>query len=152
MEDWLGCVWENWPGALSKPQSMLAVDTFRGHLSDRLRYRLRNKNTDLVLIPNGMTSQLQPLNVSINKPFKHLVSKHYDAWLNRDNHTLTPSGKIKRTSASVIVEWISKVWKQVPININPQSFSSAVCLIRELERKMTFFGTTVNKMARVHHL
>jgi hypothetical protein len=35
MEDWLGCVWEHQPGALSKPQSMLAVDAFQGHLSNQ---------------------------------------------------------------------------------------------------------------------
>jgi hypothetical protein len=40
-----------------------------------------------------------------------------DAWLNKDNHTLTPSGKINRASASIIVEWISKAWKEVPVNI-----------------------------------
>jgi hypothetical protein len=69
-----------------------------------------------------MTSQLQPLDVSINKPFKHLVRKHYDAWLNKDNHILTLSGKIKRASASIIVEWISKAWKEVPVNIIENSF------------------------------
>jgi hypothetical protein len=34
MEDWLGCVWECEPGALSKPQSMLAMYAFCGHLSE----------------------------------------------------------------------------------------------------------------------
>jgi hypothetical protein len=35
---------------------------------------------------------------------------------------LTPSGKIKRTSASIREEWISKAWKEVPVNIIPKSF------------------------------
>jgi hypothetical protein len=59
-----------------------------------------------------MTSQLQPLDVSINNPFKHLVRKHCEVWLNKENHVLTSSGKIKKASASIIVEWISKVWKK----------------------------------------
>jgi hypothetical protein len=66
-----------------------------------------------------MTSQLQPLDVSINKSFKHHVRKHYDACLNKDNHLWTPSGKIKRASMSVVVEWKSKSWKEVPVNIIP---------------------------------
>jgi hypothetical protein len=90
---------------------MLAMNVFRGHLSDRIINRLRNKNTDLVIIPDGMTSQLQPLNVTINKPFKHLVHKHCDPWLNKGNHILTLSEKIERSSASVMVEWISKSQK-----------------------------------------
>jgi hypothetical protein len=43
-----------------------------------------------------MTSQLQPLDVSIKKPFKLLVCKHYDVWLNKDSHIFTPSAKIKK--------------------------------------------------------
>jgi hypothetical protein len=78
MEDWLGCVWECRPGALLMPQSVLAVDAFCGRLSNRIRNRLRNINITLVIIPSGMKSQLQPPDVSINKPFKHLVLKHYD--------------------------------------------------------------------------
>jgi hypothetical protein len=66
-----------------------------------------------------MASQLQPLDVSINKPFKHLVSKHCDAWLNKDNHILTLN---KSASVSIIVEWISKAWKKVALNIIPKPF------------------------------
>jgi hypothetical protein len=70
-----------------------------------------------------MTSHLQPLHVSINKPFKHLVCKHYDAWLNKDNQSyIAPSGKIKRSSAPIIVECISKAWIKVPVNIIPNRF------------------------------
>jgi hypothetical protein len=66
---------------------------------------------------------------------KHLVRKHYDACLNKDNHTMTPSDKIKRASASIAVEWISKVWKEVPVSITAKFFQSAVCLLRKMERK-----------------
>jgi ribosomal protein S8E len=44
---------------------MLATDAFRGLLSDRIR-SIRNKNTNLVIIPSGKTSQLQLPDVSAN--------------------------------------------------------------------------------------
>jgi hypothetical protein len=62
MEGWLECVWEHRPDALSKPRSIPAMDAFHGHLFDRIRIKLKNENTDLVL---------QPPDVSIKKPFKH---------------------------------------------------------------------------------
>jgi hypothetical protein len=66
-----------------KTTSMLAMDDTSEHISDRIRNRLRKRNADLVIIPNDVTYQLQPLYVSINKPFKHLVRKRYDeTWLN----------------------------------------------------------------------
>jgi hypothetical protein len=74
---------------------MFASDAFHGHLSSRIRNRLRNKNTGLIIIPNGRTSQLQPLDVAFNKPFMHLVRKHCDTWMNKVNDMLTYSGKIK---------------------------------------------------------
>jgi hypothetical protein len=122
MEDWLGYVWECRPGVSSQPWSMLAINAFPGHLSNRIRNRIRTKNTNLVIMPSGVTSQLQPFDVSINKPVKHLVCKHYDAWLNKDNHILISSSNIKRASTSIIVEWIPNVWKEEPVNIIPKSF------------------------------
>jgi hypothetical protein len=69
-----------------------------------------------------MTNQLQLLDASINKTFKHHVHKDYDASLNKDNHILIPSDKIKRASVPVTVEWISKAWKEVPVCIISKSF------------------------------
>jgi hypothetical protein len=40
----------------------------------------------------------------------------------------------------------------VSVNIILKSFESAVYLMQKTEHKVTFFGTTVYKMARVHHL
>jgi hypothetical protein len=71
IENWLACVLERQPGVLSKPQSTHAMEAFCGHFSNGIRNRLMNKNTDPMIIPNGMTSWIQPLDVTINKPFKH---------------------------------------------------------------------------------
>jgi hypothetical protein len=95
---------------------------FPDHPSDRIRNRLRNKNSDLVIIPSGNANQLQPFDVSVNKQCKHLSCKHYVAWVNKDSHLLTHSGKLKRASASMIVEGISKAWNEVPLNIILKSF------------------------------
>jgi hypothetical protein len=40
---WLGYVRECRPSALSKPRKLPAMDAFRGHLSNRLRNRLKKK-------------------------------------------------------------------------------------------------------------
>jgi hypothetical protein len=57
-----------------------------------------------------------------NRSVKDRNRKHYDAWLNEDNHALTSSDKMKRASASIIVEWISEVWKEVPDYMIRKSF------------------------------
>lgn len=69
VQDWLRTVWSK-VGGLSRRKSMLVWDSFRAHLSKPVRSTLRSINTECVVIPGGMTSMLQPLDVSINKPFK----------------------------------------------------------------------------------
>lgn len=73
--DWITTVWCRRPGALLARQSMLVLDAFRGHLTEGVKKKLQEEATDLVVIPGGMTSQLQRLDVCLNKPFKDLVRR-----------------------------------------------------------------------------
>ncbi|KAM7295706.1 pogo transposable element with KRAB domain [Ixodes scapularis] len=70
MREWIRVMWDNRPGAAFKIPSMLVLNAFRGHLTDEVKNTIREAKSDLVVIPGGMTSQLQPLDVCINKPFK----------------------------------------------------------------------------------
>ena len=63
MFDWPRNVWEIRPGGLSKIPSMLCHDAFRGHLTDAVRENIHSLASDLVVIPAGMTSVLQPLDI-----------------------------------------------------------------------------------------
>jgi hypothetical protein len=44
---------------------MLVLDAFKGHVTDSVKDQLHRMKTELV-IPGGMTSVLQPMDVSIN--------------------------------------------------------------------------------------
>lgn len=60
---------------------MLVLDAFRCHLADSVKKLLREPRTELIVIPGGMTSQLQPLDVCINKPFKDCIRSCYQEWM-----------------------------------------------------------------------
>jgi hypothetical protein len=61
--------------AREKLTVLMYLDSFRGHLVDAVKHRFEEKNTNLAIIPGGLTSKLQPLDVCINKPFKSKVRK-----------------------------------------------------------------------------
>jgi len=70
-------VWNRRPGALLRKPSLLVWDSFHGHLGDDTKRLLSEMKTDLAVIPGGLTSLLQPLDVSVNKPFKDNIRKLY---------------------------------------------------------------------------
>ena len=82
VQDWVHTVWSSKPdGGLSQRWSMLVLVAFSCHKTDDIKALLRRTNTDLVIIPNGMTSLLQPLNVSINKQFQDGLRRCWSNWI-----------------------------------------------------------------------
>lgn len=92
---------------------MLILDAFCGHLSDPVKKQVKAMNGDLVIIPGGMTSQLQVLDVVVNKPFKDNLRKKYTEWLLSGDHALTPTGKIQKPPVRLLCEWILHAWDAV---------------------------------------
>ena len=67
MKLWIEKIWERHPGGLIKKKACLVYNMFKTHLMESIRRKLKLVNTDVALIPAGLTGQLQPLDVSINK-------------------------------------------------------------------------------------
>uniref|UniRef100_A0A8C4T4I5 DDE-1 domain-containing protein n=1 Tax=Erpetoichthys calabaricus TaxID=27687 RepID=A0A8C4T4I5_ERPCA len=111
--DWLNVIWGKQPSSLRNTRSMVVLDAFRGHLTSGVKEKIETLNSDLVIIPGGMTSQLQVLDVVVNKPFKDNLRKEYNNWLLAGNHPLTPTGKIKKPSASLLGKWVATPWQKI---------------------------------------
>ena len=82
VQDWVRMVWSSrLDGGLSRRRSMLVLDVLKCHKADNTKVLLRRTNTDLVIIPGGMTSLLQPIDVSINNPFKDGQWRCWSEWI-----------------------------------------------------------------------
>ncbi|CAI7861372.1 unnamed protein product [Closterium sp. NIES-53] len=60
--------------------SMLVLDSYRSHLTEEVKEKLREMNCVPAIIPSGCTAEVQPLNVCINKSFKASVRQQYQRW------------------------------------------------------------------------
>lgn len=120
--DWVKSVWCRRPGALLSFPSILVLDAFRCHLAESVKKLLRESGTKLVVIPGGMTSQLQPLDVCINKPFKDAVKRSYADWMRSGEAAVTPSGRLKRASPGTLCKWITDAWATIPNELIARSF------------------------------
>jgi DDE superfamily endonuclease. len=71
---WVENVWRRRANLGSNLRSLLVLDSFTAHKMDSVKRHFHEKNTDMAVIPGGLTSRLQPLDVSLNKAFKAKVS------------------------------------------------------------------------------
>ena len=125
VKDWLRTVWGRRPGALTK-KSLLVLDAFRCHKTDMVKKELRQMKSSLAVIPGGMTSMLQPLDVSINKPMKTLLRKRCNDWYSDGAHTFTAGGKMHKPELQEISKWVADAWLEIDPAIIVRSFKKCI--------------------------
>ena len=117
---WIKEVWDRRPGSLLKPKSMLVWDMFKSHLTESTKSALRSVKTDMAVIPGGLTSILQPLDVSINKPFKDCMRKKWNEWMSSGDMSYTAAGNMKPANLPTLCQWVKESWdaidKEIIIN------------------------------------
>ena len=78
MKEWVASKWGNVftnPHSASSTGKILVADVHAAQHTDAVKTALRNYKTELVNVPPGCTSRIQPLDVCINKPFKEAVKR-----------------------------------------------------------------------------
>ena len=82
-------------------------------------------NTDVAVIPGGLTSVLQPLYVSINKPFKDTIRVSWNQWMLNRNKTFTKGGNTRAPSLVTMCEWVRDAWQQLDPAIIVKAFQKS---------------------------
>lgn len=119
---WTDAIWNNRTPCAMNLRSLLVMDSFKGHLVPPVKNKLLKKNTNIAIIPGGLTSKLQPLDVSINKSFKAKIRSMYNEWISHEIKELTPAGRIKRPPYDVIAEWVQRSWDAIDPQLIKCSF------------------------------
>ena len=85
---WVNSIWQHRPRGLVREKSLLVWDKFSAHLTHGVSDAVKATNTDVTVIPGGLTGILQPLDVSINTPFKDRLRKRWVHWMATDQYTI----------------------------------------------------------------
>lgn len=114
---WISRIWGPDEDDVSR---LLILDKAPIHTKPEARAALKNVNTELIIIPGGLTNILQPADVCWNKPFKgHLTTR----WMEYMQLGLkTPKGNLKRPSRQDVINWVSFAWSKVSEDIIETSF------------------------------
>ena len=107
-------LWRKRPGIyFQQPKSLLIMDSARAHTSKEATDALGGTNTTTEIIDDGMTPLLQLIDTHINKPFKDHLRTKWNEWMTGGEIQFTASGKRKRASYEMVVNWVNDVWQQV---------------------------------------
>jgi hypothetical protein len=107
---------------LSKEPAMMVYDSFRGHLEESVKDKFKQHDFHLAVIPAGLTSICQPLDVSINKPFKDNMRKEWHIWMCQGGAGETEAGNLKRARISDVCGWVKRSWDAISDQIIFNSF------------------------------
>ena len=107
---------------LSKELAMMVYDSFRGYLEESVKTKFKQHNFHLAVIPAGLTSLCQPLDISINKPFKDNLRKEWHEWMVQGGAGVTAAGNLKRARISDVCGWVKRSWDAISDQIVFNSF------------------------------
>ena len=98
-------------------------DQFSAHLTPKVNSKVRALNTDVAVIPGGLTGVLQPLDVSMNKPFKAGLRHRWQGWMASDApKPCTKAGNLKAPGLDTLAQWVLDSWNDIKSPIIVKSF------------------------------
>ena len=92
-------------------QALLVIDSFSAHETEEFIQLAQGNNVDIVIIPGGCTSKIQPLDVCLNKPLKSVIRNKWIEYIHSlvdTEETLAPQDKLTPTTKPVLVQWIKE--------------------------------------------
>lgn len=75
MIDWVDSVWRKRPRTSLYRHAILVLDSFRCPIINKIKEKLAVCHTDIVVIPCGRTSQIQPIYVHLNELIKDHIQR-----------------------------------------------------------------------------
>ena len=89
-----------------------------------VKEKFRDYGFDLAVIPGGLTSLCQPLDVAINKPFKANLREEWYLWMATGGAGQTTKGNLRRAKFGDVCGWVKRSWDKIPNEIIINSFKT----------------------------
>ena len=80
-------------GLHEEQMALLIYDTFKGHTGAEMDSLLVKNNIVSVIVPANCTDLLQPLDLSVNKPFKDHLRRSFQSWYSEEVSSQLQGGK-----------------------------------------------------------
>ena len=102
------------------------------HLTDAVKAKVKKTNSELAVIAGGLTKELQPLNIGINRSFKAKLQVVWEHWMTDGEHRFTKTGRQQQANYATIFQWIVDAWAKISVSTIMQSFRKAGIITEQL--------------------
>uniref|UniRef100_K7GDI2 HTH CENPB-type domain-containing protein n=1 Tax=Pelodiscus sinensis TaxID=13735 RepID=K7GDI2_PELSI len=105
MKTWSDSCFRARKGGFFNPKSLLVLDSLAAHKESSVQKLLNSVGAHIAIIPGGLTSKLQPLDMAVNHSFKCFIREDWDNWMRNGsaNVKFYPTLTFQALSPSTIV-------------------------------------------------
>lgn len=121
LQEWLSRVW----GPNDDVRRLLVLDQPPIHKTQAARTTFEELDTDVLCMPAGCTSILQPADIYRSKLFKSTLRRLWEEYMRKEERT--PKGNLKKPSRQQVLDFVAEAWAAVPEETVARSFKGCDC-------------------------
>ncbi|KAF4801721.1 pogo transposable element with KRAB domain-like protein [Turdus rufiventris] len=126
MQTWLMEVYACRLGEFFHPLlGLLIFDSMCAHKTESVKALVKKMNSELAVIPGGLTKEMRPLDISIIRSFKAKLRLLWENWMMEGDHSYTKTVRLRQASYATVCQWILDAWGKVIATTIIQGFTKA---------------------------
>ncbi|KAF4797975.1 pogo transposable element with KRAB domain-like protein [Turdus rufiventris] len=126
MKTWLMEVYARRLGGFFHPlPGLMIFDSMCAHKIESVKAMVKKMDSELAVIPGGLTKEGQSLDISIIRSFKAKLQLLWENWMVEGEHSYTKTGRLRRASYATICQWILDAWGKVTATTIIRRFAKA---------------------------
>jgi hypothetical protein len=102
---WFSEIWEKEVLKEEKNNILLLLDGPQCHKNITNEQRI-------FYFPPNTTGKLQPMDISVNKPFKNNIRQQWEEWISSSSE-ITKSGYNQKPKKEMILKWVENSWNYI---------------------------------------
>lgn len=128
---WWENVWMKHTDSSTRKKTLVLLDS-----CGSLHRTYKPEDTDVMFFPPNTTSELQPMDLGINHPFKQSIRLEWEKWISEDVNTIrTLSGSRKVVDRNTFINWVENAWAAISEDSMRNSFKKLFQGLEEIKLK-----------------
>ncbi|KAF4804536.1 pogo transposable element with KRAB domain-like protein [Turdus rufiventris] len=126
MKNWLSKVYGRRPdGFFRESPALLVYDSMGAHKTQSVKALVKKTNSELAVIPDGLTKEVQPLDINVIRSFKAKLLITWENWMVEGEHSFMKTRRLHRPSYATVCQWIVDAWHKVSARTVIRGFAKA---------------------------